>query len=150
MEQPVFGWAGWGLALMCNDVETGRPVIAVPDGLWIIVLGNNGIVGLILWSLVMMVPTLRFMWLYKAGMVHRPGVAPAAALAVVLALYMVDSLFNAMLNPIFVVCAGGLSGLGYCAVKTNGCSAPVWREVPRGGTASSVIAPVGRVTDARV
>jgi hypothetical protein len=38
-------------------------------------------------------------------------VAPAASLAVMLLLYMVDNLLNAMTNPMFMLVAGGIAGL---------------------------------------
>ena len=40
-----------------------------------------------------------------------PSFAPAAALAVLLGLYMLDNLSNAMYNPIYVLAAGGLAGM---------------------------------------
>jgi hypothetical protein len=30
-----------------------------------------------------------------------------------LTLHMCDNLFNAMINPIFIICAGGLTGLNF-------------------------------------
>jgi hypothetical protein len=42
-ERPFFGWGSWGRGRV-RDTETGRD-IAVTDGLWVIVLGTDGIVG---------------------------------------------------------------------------------------------------------
>lgn len=46
---------------------------------------------------------------YPARLWLHPMVAPAAALAVCLTLYMFDSVLNAMVNPIFMLAAGGLA-----------------------------------------
>ena len=40
----------------------------------------------------------------------QPAVGAPAALAVALVLYVFDGLLNAMLNPIFMLAAGGISG----------------------------------------
>jgi hypothetical protein len=43
-------------------------------------------------------------------------------MAVVLALWMVDSLMNAMLNPVFVLALGGLAGLVGAPVRSAAIS----------------------------
>src|SRR5688500_6239720 len=95
MEQPMFGWAGWGRFFAVD--EKGE-AIGVPDGLWIILLGQGGIVALGLFSLVMLLPPLLWIKRCPARLWTHPAAAPAAALAVVLALHMIDNLMNAMIN----------------------------------------------------
>jgi len=46
---------------------------------------------------------------------YHPGVGGAAALAVLLVLFTTDCLFNAIPNPVFVLAAGGVSGLRLAA-----------------------------------
>ena len=43
LQRPVFGWGGWGRSRVYD--EEGND-ISVTDGLWIIALGNSGMVGL--------------------------------------------------------------------------------------------------------
>ena len=43
-ERPVLGWGAWGRSRVKDD--DGRDRVAV-DGLWIIFLGTNGLVGLL-------------------------------------------------------------------------------------------------------
>jgi len=127
LEKPVFGWAGWGLNLRCIDAETGAPVIAVPDGLWVIVLGINGIVGLVLLSLALLLPLYRFMRLSPSATAMCPDRAPVAAMAVVMAIYIIDCLFNAMINPILVLTLGAMTGFtGRAAVRKRASVA--WRR----------------------
>ncbi len=105
LEQPVFGWGGWGRARVYD--ENGKD-ISVTDGLWIIVLGNMGLVGLVAITAVQLVPPVLFARRYRVQTWTDPRVAPAAAAAVLVVLYMIDNLFNAMFNPVYVMCAGGL------------------------------------------
>jgi len=47
---------------------------------------------------------------WPAKLWTHPAVAPTAVLAVILALHMIDNIFNAMINPIFTLVAGGVGG----------------------------------------
>ncbi len=108
LQRPVFGWGGWGRNRVYN--EDGRD-ISVTDGLWSIALGINGLVGLGSLTLVFLLPIVLFLWRYPARSWITPKLAPAAALAVLLGLYLIDNLSNAMVNPIYMLAAGGLVGL---------------------------------------
>jgi hypothetical protein len=108
LQQPVFGWGGWGRARV-YDAEGND--VSVTDGLWIIVFGQYGLVGLAAFSSAVLLPVLRLLRLYPARQWSSPAVGPAAVLAVLLVIYMIDNLLNAMINPIFMVAAGGLAGL---------------------------------------
>ncbi len=108
LQQPVFGWGGWGRARV-YDAEGND--VSVTDGLWIIVFGQYGLLGIAALTASVLLPVARLLRLYPARTWSTPEVAPAAALAVLLILYMIDNLLNAMINPIFMVAAGGLAGL---------------------------------------
>jgi hypothetical protein len=108
LQRPVFGWGGWGRARVYDDEGND---ISVTDGLWIIVLGQYGFLGLTAFAAVILMPSLRLLLLYPARLWSTPAVGPAAVLAVLLVIYMIDNLLNAMINPIFMVAAGGLAGL---------------------------------------
>jgi hypothetical protein len=110
MEQPVFGWAGWDRFRLRDAQGNG---IGVPDALWIIALGHNGLVGLISLTLALILPIFLLWKQIPIPYWIHPGAAPAAALAVLCGLYMCDNLFNAMINPIFVLGAGGICGLTF-------------------------------------
>jgi hypothetical protein len=108
-ERIIFGWGGWGRSRVYD--EDGKD-ISVTDSLWIIEFGNHGLVGLIGLTASLLLPVLSFYMLrYSARSWSHPKVAPAAALSVVLALYMLDSVLNAMFNPVFIFLSGGLSGI---------------------------------------
>jgi O-antigen ligase len=110
LQKPVFGWGGWGR----NRPANFNPEITdyATDGLWILALGVNGLVGLTAFFASLMVPV----WFAYRN--RRPGTdwlqpddAPVSALAAVSALYLIDCLPNAMVNPIYISAVGGLAGL---------------------------------------
>jgi len=107
-QRPIFGWGGWGRSRVYDN--RGRD-ISVTDSLWIITFGDTGLVGLISSTALLLLPVVRFVQRYPASMWLNPKVAPAAALAVLLVLFMMDCLSNAMLNPVYTVACGGLTGL---------------------------------------
>ncbi|MBN1472912.1 MAG: hypothetical protein JW925_14150 [Syntrophaceae bacterium] len=108
LERPYFGWGGWGRSRVYD--ETGKD-ITVTDGLWIIIFGEHGLVGLGLFTLSMLMPIVVFLKYYPVKTWTLPKVAPSAVLSILLGLYMVDNLLNAMINPVFTVIAGGLTGI---------------------------------------
>jgi hypothetical protein len=90
---------------------TGRD-ISVTDSLWIIAYGLQGVVGLTSFTVAMILPSLGFVFLrYPPYTWSNRKVAPAIGLALVLVLYMLDSVLNAMTSPVFMFANGGLAGL---------------------------------------
>jgi len=108
LKHPIFGWGGWGRSRVHDD--EGKD-ISVTDGLWIIVFGLRGLVGLAALNMAILLPIYGFLRRYPPGTWGHPTVASGAALSVLLGLYMIDNLLNAMINPIFTIAAGGLTGL---------------------------------------
>jgi len=105
LQRPAFGWGRWGRYRVFD--EHGRD-ISVTDGLWIIALGQTGLVGLTALTATFLTPVLLFRRRFQPREWRLPAVAPAFVLALLLALYMVDSLLNAMVNPVYGIMAGGL------------------------------------------
>ncbi len=105
LQRPVFGWGRWGRNRVYN--EQGED-ISLTDGLWIIALGYTGIVGLAALTSTLLLPPLIFLRRFAVRSWLHPAIAPAGALAVLVALYVIDNLFNAMYNPIYMVAIGGL------------------------------------------
>lgn len=108
-ERIIVGWGGWGRSRVYD--ETGKD-ISVTDSLWIIAFGNNGLVGLISVTLAMLLPALIFPFTrYSSQLWAYPAIAPVIALTVIVTLYMVDCVLNAMVNPVYILALGGISGL---------------------------------------
>ena len=85
--------------------------VAITDSLWIIAFGVNGVVGLTSLFGSLLLPVIVFCFKYPARTWSNPKVAPAAVLGITLTMYAFDSVLNAMTNPIFMLIAGGISGL---------------------------------------
>jgi hypothetical protein len=106
-ERPIFGWGRQDRALYDKDTGT----YAVSDSLWIIVYAGFGVVGLVAVITSLLLPVVLFIRRFPASLWGEARVGPAAALAIVLVLYTIDHLANAMVNPVFMLAAGGLAGL---------------------------------------
>jgi hypothetical protein len=107
-QRPIFGWGGWGRSRLF-DAESGRDV-AISDGLWVILAGKYGVVGLAAFWGAMIVGVVRLMRVPGSAWRH-PALAGAVVMSTLLVIHMADNLMNAMINPIFVLGAGGLAGL---------------------------------------
>ena len=105
LHRPFFGWGGWGRNLIYD--ESHREVTII-DGMWIIALGLNGCVGLVLMATAMLLPAVLFLKRFPVEQWDDPGLAPAVVIAVIVDLYLLDGLFNGMLNVIYIIAAGGL------------------------------------------
>ncbi|MFW5652869.1 MAG: O-antigen ligase family protein [Planctomycetota bacterium] len=112
MERPLLGWGGWGRHRVVS--EEGYD-LATTDGQWIIQFGKHGFFGLIAWAGVLLIPPLLVARRLPSSTWRHPLVAPTIALATIVSLYAVDSLLNAMPNPLFVLTTGGLAACALTA-----------------------------------
>lgn len=104
MERPAFGWGGWGRNRVYND--QGRDT-SVTDGLWIILLGTNGLVGLGSFVALMSLPPV----VYAVSRIRtdHARVPVFECASVVVILFLMDCIPNAMINPFFIAVCGGMS-----------------------------------------
>ncbi len=115
-ERIIFGWGGWGRNRIFN--EWGED-ISVTDSLWIIAFGQYGSVGVISLTASLLLPAIGFLQRYPTSLWFNRKVAPAAALAVILTLYMLDCFLNAMINPIYTLACGGIAGVALKQPRAN-------------------------------
>ncbi len=106
VQRPIFGWGRFG---GFNPPDANGKT-AITDGLWIIVFGWAGSAGLICLNLMLLTPTALFLCRFKPKTWLDPDVAPITTLAIILPLFMLDNLSNAMLNPIYALAMGSVSG----------------------------------------
>ena len=116
LQKPLFGWGRWNRYRVYD--EKGNDMAAT-DGLWVIVLGQTGFTGLTAITAAILLPALLYWRRCPPKWWMHPVAAAGAAFAVLLPLHMVDNLWNAMLNPIYVLVVGALMGLGASARRTN-------------------------------
>ena len=106
IQRPAFGWARSG---GFNPPDASGKA-AITDGLWIIVFGWMGFAGLAALNGMLLIPTGLFLWRYPPRTWFEPDIAPLVTLAIILPLFMVDNLSNAMLNPIYALAMGSVAG----------------------------------------
>jgi hypothetical protein len=130
LEQPAFGWGRWNRNRVYD--EKGKD-LAVTDGTWVIVLGQTGFTGLGAITTAILLPALLYWRRCPTYWWMHPMAAAGAAFSVLLPLHMVDNLWNAMLNPIFVLIIGGLMALGAGArrVQPRTYTRPAGPAMPR-------------------
>jgi len=107
--RPVFGWGGYD-RMRPSPEEAGEPVRGV-DALWTVAFGQNGLVGLISVTLAVLLPCALLLRQFRPSDLFAPALAPATVLAIVLGAYMIDNLFNGMVNPTYTLSIGGITGL---------------------------------------
>jgi hypothetical protein len=108
MQKPMFGWGPNGRNLVTAPDGT---IQSIPDGLWVIAIGSNGIVGLIALFTAMLFPVVMVKRRFPGSAWTNPMLAGVAVFAVLLTLHAMDNLMNAMLNPLFILGLGGLAGV---------------------------------------
>jgi hypothetical protein len=105
-EKPYFGFAGWG-DYRIKD-EHGRDTSTV-DSRWVIALGENGVIGVVLLFAVFLIPLARMMIEVPPARWIDPYVGPSAAAGVAVLIFTLDRLLNAHDNPIQVMLIGALA-----------------------------------------
>jgi hypothetical protein len=127
MQHPAYGWGGWNRFQVVDEQDR---VIGVPDGMWIIALGHYGFIGLFSLTASLILPMLLMAWKIPARYWAHPGAAPAVVLAVLLGIQMCDFLMNAKLDPIFMLCAGGICGLRFSLREPPAEQPAHWHVTP--------------------
>ena len=110
MERPVLGWSGWGRFRVWD--EYGRS-LTTPDGMWIIALGRQGLVGLASLTLALLLPTLTLMRRFRVRTWTSRTVAPAVALSMVTLVFALDCLMNAMIATAYPFIMGAKPASSY-------------------------------------
>jgi hypothetical protein len=107
LKRAMWGWGRFGKSRVYD--ENGKD-ISTTDGLWIITLGISGIVGVTAITTIFLLPGILFWWRTRAPDWSDPSFAALAAFSVILGLYAIDNVLNAMINPVITVCMGAVSG----------------------------------------
>ena len=112
LEHPLFGWGGYGRGWPLDPI-TGGWAVPMVDALWVIVLSSNGLLGLLSLFLALGLGPWRGLGLYRSQ--DHAGFQQADShevygivLSLIVIFFLLDSLVNAMVNPIYILCAGAL------------------------------------------
>ena len=101
--RPWFGWGDWGRWRVYNDEGED---ITISDSLWAIIYGRNGVFGLISMYSFLLLPLTICIIKVPAKKWLSTKYTNKTLLAFLCYLYAIDSLFNALINPFFSLCAG--------------------------------------------
>lgn len=107
----------------------------IPDGLWLIALGKYGMAGLAAMLGVLLLPPGVYLLRNRPRELMGAEAAGATVLATVLVLYAMDNLLNAMVNPIYLLAAGGMGVMRGARPRQSQSVAS--ERVPRGVIAGS-------------
>ncbi len=130
-DKPLFGWGGWGRNLI-RDPETGD-ILSIPDGRWIIMFGSHGWFGYICQMGMLAAPLLLLARALR-GDRARPEAGLAVALALILAITMVDMLLNDTLVPVTWMVSGAILGYAERLLRAAPDPGPQ-RRIARAGAA---------------
>jgi hypothetical protein len=124
-EREWFGWGPWGRQLLYHETTSQR--LTTVDGVWIIILGRNGLFGFIGLFGLLALPLL--------GAIRRLryDVSPwTAALCCILAGNLLDLLLNASNTTLLWLCAGAVLGRveAVIAAPATRRAAPATRRAP--------------------
>lgn len=124
LEQPVFGWGGWGRNRVYD--EEGKD-ISILDGFWIIILGCNGWFGLGSWLLAVWLPVALALSRWRRLRLWRgSGMFIMWATTAVL-IHSIDCIANSMVNPFYYLMAGAVSTIavrGHAAIGVAAAGEP--------------------------
>ncbi|HYE01905.1 MAG TPA: hypothetical protein VD963_01590 [Phycisphaerales bacterium] len=133
MQRPLLGWGRMGENRVRGDELED---VSTTDGMWIIAVGVNGVVGLAALYWWLLTPPLLVLWRLRRVPLTWPQRGPIYGLVTVLLLFAADTIPNSMVNPVFVLIAGGLGSIGVvlrAAVRARpGLAVPAPRLVPAG------------------
>ena len=143
MRKPVLGWGTWSKG---GDDESGfNKMNAVTDGYWTIVLGSAGFVGLVSFTTAMLLPALLLVRRLAPATLLDSVHSPAFAMAMIVIMFIIDCLFNAMPNPVFPVAVGGLAVLATLRVApqlaTGAAGRPIGQVAQRRGPTGATGGP---------
>jgi len=117
LKRPLLGWGGWGRGIpdYKYNLEKG---ITTRDSLWLITFNNKGIVGLLsVYSSILLGPLL-----ILNGKIRKNFSEKLDAIHVLLSLvvisFAIDTLFNGMISPLYVMISGAIIS-SYISIRKN-------------------------------
>lgn len=104
-ERPILGWSGWNRFQAFDDRGW---LISTPDGMWVIARGQFGVVGLASLGAFLLIPAVVIFRRYPKPLWNRAALGPPLALTVLLLMFTIDCLMNAMISPLYLITSGAL------------------------------------------
>jgi hypothetical protein len=117
LQQPVFGWGGFGRSTLREDAPDPSSRHIVVDGFWILIFGMYGAVGLTAIVGVFLVPIVALWRRLPPRTWSHPSVLPVGLGCLVGGLFLTDCLMNALVNPIYFMILGGVASVAMTSRK---------------------------------
>lgn len=111
--RPLLGFRGWFAARPYFDPK----VTVIPDAYWTIEFTETGLLGLAGLTLALLGPSAMLLRRTPQNRLFSAEFAQVLVLALVPPLFMVDNLFNAMINPLFVMTAGAVGSIAVSVAR---------------------------------
>ena len=106
LKRPYFGWGGWGRNRLYDN--SGKDIV-ITDGKWIIEYGTFGAFGFVFYYLILLIPL--YYALNSIKHIDNPkDQTYFAALAIMLAVCIIDSVPNSNMSTMHLLLAGALLG----------------------------------------
>ncbi len=121
LRRPIFGWGGWGRSRV-YDLE-GED-ISTTDGRWIIILGTQGLLGLLTYLAAFLWPLFRLIRLCSMKHWFGPDLGPVFALMLLSGLFVVDLCVNGSISVVFLLTGGALASLAQRAQPATAPAVP--------------------------
>lgn len=110
LERPFLGWGWIGRGWPTNK-EIGGDAIGMVDALWVVTFNTRGVFGILsLVTMMLIGPWLVLQSRKKQEFDTTFFQMGPVLLSLVVILFMIDSLFNGMLNPVYILGSGALLG----------------------------------------
>jgi len=100
---------GWGYRFRAVGPAGEQKVVS--DSWWTIVLGKQGLIGLAGWLAAMTAPLLVLYYRLPLRQWDTPAYGGLIAVSAGVLLFTLDSILNAMINPVFIFGLGGITAL---------------------------------------
>ncbi len=124
LDRPFLGWGGYDRGWPI-DPYTGENLIEMIDSLWMIFFSTYGFLGLFgvygslgfaPWSVLGF-----YIKNFKKGIIENEKYTKSAIIiCIIVIIFLIDSLLNAMINPVYILCSGVLVSHYYsCMDETN-------------------------------
>jgi hypothetical protein len=105
-QRKILGWGGYGRGWPV-DPATGEKMVRMIDSTWLIAFSTFGLVGLISFFCAMLLGPWHVFRLKKDKYPASILIFPVL-LSLVVVLFMIDALFNGMVNPVYILVSGAV------------------------------------------
>lgn len=109
IERINFGWGGFGRGWP-KDPINGDLLIPMIDSQWLITFNYHGLFGIFFLGTAMLLGPWVLLRLQKKKYIFDGGYIIPVLISLIVVMYMIDNLVNAMLNPIYIMLSGSLIG----------------------------------------